>query len=391
MNERPESWETTMALRGNPPNRRGNQPESQWESVRTPVAVIETHSLATRVLIAFLAVEVLLFLFDAFFNYGRWLPRSSRKIFNICRESSLGTWFMTMQAFLVGVTAGAVFFITRLRRFPWKRSLGWLLFALFFTYMSVDDTAEIHERIGSDAKRYLQAEKEGKKEHTSGKTARSNRSRRDKGAMGGKEKASQASAEAREGLGARLLRNFPTYYWQLVFGPIFGVMGIYIAFFLWRALTPLGLRKWIFVALGCWGIAVVLDALEVGQTGAELYETIMTRFEVGRYTVSHFSKMIEETLEMVGMTIFLYLFLRYFSFIAHGVELHLRSGQERALLPILEGIRRRDAGLKFSLDEPAVVFAPGSDRPVERKRVEMPVPSPSTPLGIDEEESEITQ
>ncbi|RME45214.1 MAG: hypothetical protein D6795_16875 [Deltaproteobacteria bacterium] len=381
-----------MALRGNHPNRRGDLPESRQEDVRTPVAVIETHSLATRVLIAFLAVEVLLFLFDAFFNYGRWLPKSSRKIFNICRESSLGTWFMTMQAFLVGGTAAAVFLVTRLRRFPWKRSIGWLVFALFFTYMSVDDTAEIHERIGSDAKRYLQAEKEGGKKHTAGKTARSHRSDRRKGEARGKEKSAPAISQAREGVVARLLRNFPTYYWQLVFGPIFGAMGIYIAFFLWRALAPLGLRKWIFVALGCWGIAVVLDALEVGRTGAELYEAIMTRFEVGRYTVSHFSKMIEETLEMVGMTLFLYLFLRYFSFVAHGVELHLRSGQERNLLPTLERVRSTDMWVRFPLDEPAVVFALETSRRVERTRVEMPeIPAPSTPTGIIDEDAEVTR
>ena len=76
---------------------------------------------------------------------------------------------------------------------------------------------------------------------------------------------------------------------------------------LWGERRPLLLLRGLvgFVGLSCFGVAVGMDFLE-GLDG--IYESIAQSAGVDTYTVSHTSKVIEETLEMMGTTAFFYCF-----------------------------------------------------------------------------------
>ncbi len=222
--------------------------------------------VSRRVLFICLTVELLILLLDLLVVYFQLIDSSSlRKIFNVAREQSLGTWFSVVQAAAVGATLLGLYWVSKLQG---ARPYGWLSIALFFFYISADDAAKIHERVG--------------------------------GYMG-------KLAEAEQGTVLSTIAGFtPSYNWQWVFLPFFAVAGLLILFYLWRQLTNTKLRLVIMAAFGCWVVAVGIDFVE-GIDG--LFESIAESLEVKRYTVSHPFLMLEEFLEMFGTSLFLYVFL----------------------------------------------------------------------------------
>jgi hypothetical protein len=132
------------------------------------------------------------------------------------------------------------------------------------------------------------------------------------------------------------LKVFPSYYWQLTLGPIFGIMGIFIFLFLWFQLDDTTSRLLTVAALGCLAIAVGMDFIEGLDRGHRwnVYTWISNDFDVETWkkarhfneleawtqkrfgesaydTLRHFSKSIEETLEMFANSIFWFMFLRH--------------------------------------------------------------------------------
>ena len=144
-----------------------------------------------------------------------------------------------------------------------------------FTYMAVDDGTQLHERVGTVVGSELSA-----------------------------------------------LRVFPSYTWQLIFVPSFGLLGLFAVGFLWRELTTRTHVGLVFLALSCCVVAVGLDffdglhadhSLNLYTRLAEGYDLdglTQARFGHTAYdTLQHFSRAVEEFLEMVGMTIFWSVFL----------------------------------------------------------------------------------
>ncbi len=219
-----------------------------------------------KVLLCCLLVELAILLLDLLFNYFQWIDSSSlRKIFNVAREESLGTWFSVVQAAVAGLVLLALHDVSRRRQ---TGGWGWLVLALFFLYLSADDAAKIHERVGG----------------TMGKLARSDDA----------------------GIFSSIASSFPSYNWQWVFAPFFGGFGLYILYFLWRQVSENRLRLMVLAAFGCWALAVGIDFLE-GREG--FFESMANALEVKKYTVSHPLLMLEEFLEMFGTTLFLSLFV----------------------------------------------------------------------------------
>jgi hypothetical protein len=237
--------------------------------------------LARRVLLVCVLVEIALFLLDYHVNYGRATDIGAmRRLFNTTREDGLASWFGTTQTLLAALTLWVTYAVARPLPKPRGWKTGWLVLALFFTYMAFDDGAEIHERLGSVVDSWT---------------------------------------ENRSGF----LASFPSYTWQVLFLPFFGGFGIFMLVFLWKELDGRSSRLLLLSAIGCLSLAVALDFFEglepthplnlhayiAENTGLD--ETTEARFGRSAYdALQHFSRSIEETLEMLSMSLLLFLLLR---------------------------------------------------------------------------------
>ena len=242
--------------------------------------------LVRNVLIFGIAFEVFLVIIDAFVNYGGLTNiEQIRNLCNIAREGSLASWFGTTQTLMTGLTLWLIFLINKHSLRPKKTIIGWCVLAVFFTYMAVDDGAELHERLSSAFYSMF---------------------------------TSSSSQEASASWLASFFENFPSYTWQLVFGPLFAAMGIFTLIFLWHELKHRREIVLIILALSCFVAAVGLDffeGLEEYQDEWDIYPWFINHFDVERYTVRHFSKSVEEFLEMVGNTLFWAAFLSHLAYL----------------------------------------------------------------------------
>lgn len=230
---------------------------------------IDGPAFTKRIIIACISVELILVIFDLGLNYSSLIDSSSiRKIFNLAHEQSLGTWFSVLQMAAVGLTLLTLFAV-HYHQSGFHSAKGWGILSSFYLYLSADDAAKIHERVGSSVARALE------------------------------------EPETLSTLGS-WQSHFPSYSWQWVFAPIFAVMGLYIALFLWKKLTTWKLKFILFSAFSCWALAIGIDFLE-GQE--RLFEYLASQWDVKPYTVSHPFLVAEEFLEMFGATLFLFVYL----------------------------------------------------------------------------------
>ena len=272
------------------------------------IAVSRTR-LVTRVLVVCLLAEITFVLLDYHVNYGGLADIGAlRRMTNIAREDGLASWFGTTQTLLVGLTAWAIPLVVRAQRGPraprWRQA-GLLGVALLFTYMAIDDGAQVHERLGTTFRVLNEA-------------------------------SSDASSDAlSQESGAAVLELFPSYAWQVLFVPLFGGAGLAVAWFLWRELSDRVGLAMVFAALSCFALAVGLDFIEGldEDHSWNLYTILSTRYNLDTWTMErfgrpafntldHFSRSLEESLEMFGMTLFWAVFLRHLA--SPTRELHVR-------------------------------------------------------------------
>lgn len=215
---------------------------------------------------------------DATINYARWIDIGSiRRLCNIAKESGLAAWFASIQMLTTGVVLWLVYAVTKKSGAGKGRVRGWFVLACFFTYLAVDDGAGIHERLGTAF---------DKTKTLSG-----------------------------------IIDYFPSYTWQVIFGPIFGGMGLFIIYFLWREFTTKEARLLYILALACYAFAVGYDFIE-GLDGA--FAQIAEFTGLYEKFISHFSRVIEEYLELVGTACFMSAFLRHLTSLTR--EIRIRVG-----------------------------------------------------------------
>lgn len=116
------------------------------------------------------------------------------------------------------------------------------------------------------------------------------------------------SSASNEGVLGALYDFFPSYTWQMVFGPFFMAIGIFIIWFLWKSLEPRRLWNWFLVGISLYAVAIGLDFVE--GLDSYPYEGIAAFFGTEEYRIEHLSKTLEEFLEMLGTTTFLIIFLK---------------------------------------------------------------------------------
>ncbi len=257
-----------------------------------PHAVIlslDAERVARRVLLVCVLAELALFLLDYHVNYGRATNIGAiRRLFNTAREDGLASWLGTTQTLLAALTLWFTYIIARPQPKPRWWKAAWLALALFFTYMAIDDGAELHERLGTTV--------ETLKEDSS-----------------------------------PLLASFPSYTWQVLFLPFFGAFGLFMLVFLWKELDTRSSRLVLVSAIGCLALAVVLDFFEGLEPDHALtvhtYISENTNFDAraqarfarpGYDTLQHFSRSAEETLEMLANSLLWFLFLRNLPRVSSG-------------------------------------------------------------------------
>ena len=120
--------------------------------LRVPSSVdlaIDPTRFVRSVFIACVVAEVAFLFLDYHVNYARLIDIGQiRRLANIAREDSLASWFGTAQTSFAALTLWLIYLVVRRQDTPRWRSAGWLTLAMFFTYMTIDDSAQIHERIG---------------------------------------------------------------------------------------------------------------------------------------------------------------------------------------------------------------------------------------------------
>ena len=224
------------------------------------------------VFVVCVVLELTFVVLDYHVNYGRLTDIGAlRRLTNIAREDGLASWFASTQTLLVGLTAWVFLWATRARASAVWRRRGWLLVAALFIYMAIDDGAQIHERAGTVFRVLYMPD--------------------------------AASS------------IFPSFTWQLLFVPVFGVLGLLVAVFLWRELANGRSRVLIVVALLLFAVAVALDFVEglnaahpwnlhaALAAGTDLSDFTEARFEQSAYeTLRHFSRSLEEFCEMLATT-----------------------------------------------------------------------------------------
>lgn len=253
---------------------------------------IDGPRLVRTIFIVCVVAELLFVLLDYHVNRGGMTEIGAlRRMFNTAREDGLASWFGTTQTLLAGLTLWVLYGVSRAQAHAVWRQRGWLLLAVFFTYMAVDDGAQLHERFGT------------------------------------------VFSVMQEDGGSSVLDVFPSYAWQVLFLPMFGIVGVTMLVFLWFELPLRHQRLLVVAALGCLVVAVGLDFVEgleadhpwnlytILADNAALEAWSLERFGDPAFeTLDHFSRSFEEFLEMLANTFFWVVFLRQLTIVAGEVR-----------------------------------------------------------------------
>ncbi len=248
---------------------------------------IDANRAITILFVILLVAEVFFVLADAIINVERLTDLGPiRRFFNITREDGVASWFGVTQTWMVGLTAGLLWVVARAQGAPRWRRVGWAILTLFLLYMALDDGAKFHERIGSSLKEVVLDDSD-----------------------------------------ADHIGFFPSYPWQLVFVPIFGVFGVFLLWFLNRELTATGDKLLVVAAIGLLVLAVIADFFE-GMDKDHAYNLqrwIREAWDLRASTVRHYSKALEEFMEMLAMTLLWVVFLRHLVRTAPTLEVKFQN------------------------------------------------------------------
>lgn len=256
-------------------------------------------------LIVCLSAEFLFLLGDYLFYLCRLSSDGGiRYLFNMSMEGSLSSWFGTSQTMISAMTLWLIFVIVRRRGASKWRCLGWLALALFFSLMTVDDGARMHERLGGVVRRFV------------------------------------ADEDATDPSWIdRYSKWFPSYNWQFSFLPFFGAMGLFMVGFMWFELKRKSSKVLILTSIALFVVAVSMDFFEELDDDHEwnIYTIITEKYDIDEFTMKHYrrsgystlghiSKAIEEDIEMLANTLFLFVFLRHLTVV--GQSMRFRFGEK---------------------------------------------------------------
>ncbi len=231
-----------------------------------------------RLLLALFAIEACLLFADLTLNHSEWTDYGPvQRFFNIAREDGVASWFQVTQTLLVALTLWLICALSFADSRPALVRFSWMIFALFYSFLAFDDGSQFHERVGTIVEMGAQGEGAGQEE--SGETG----------------------ADSQTGDG------FPTYFWHLAMGPFFAAAGLFLLWFALREMKKDRTAFTLFIlGMAAMGAAQALDFFE-GMSPVEPANPLraVRKFTgYGQEDVEHFSRAIEETIEMISMSYF---------------------------------------------------------------------------------------
>lgn len=195
--------------------------------------------LTRRILVGLLAWDFCLIGAHFLFNFTwrfRHTPNAVRAIFRVASEDSLVVWTSVVCMFALGVLCICLGSL--------QRSRGWQLSGLFFVFLSMDDEAMLHERLG---------------------------------------RFSEVQGQA-------------VYHWVIVFMPVLAVLGVATFRHVWRA-SGRELRPRVLLAYGLWFLALAFEVAEKQVTEAGLAWR--------GYPLQNYTKLVEESCELIAPALLL--------------------------------------------------------------------------------------
>lgn len=253
--------------------------------------LINKKIILRAVLVLWGSIIIFLVLADIFINHLEWISSGAiQRLVNITRDDGLPNWFSSIQLLSISIVVWSIFLSLKYSKpnlmkkgiYGW----GWSIIAFFFTYLAVDDGSKMHERVGtyfSDKMEFLQT--------------------------------------YNPGFLSKIYDVFPSYGWQFVFVPVFGLIALYILYFLYKNLESKAQIIYIVFAFGCYVASVVLDFFEGMDEG--IYDPLIAFFKTELHTIQHFSKLVEEIFEMVGNTLFMVVFTKHLLNLAERWKIEL--------------------------------------------------------------------
>jgi hypothetical protein len=117
-----------------------------WLSTLCPDRIVRNTVL---LLLTITATLVMCHLMSAAVNkaYPSSATTIVRDFFGLEREGGVTTWFSSLQLALIALTCGGLFVSERAGGLQVKQAVGWLGFASVFLFLSLDETAQVHERL----------------------------------------------------------------------------------------------------------------------------------------------------------------------------------------------------------------------------------------------------
>lgn len=222
--------------------------------------------VARRFFLFFSSLAIVAVILDYFFA---WEKLSSllvlQNLFAMNKEMTLCSWLSAVYFLLLGGTCLVMACRESAAGHRWQ-AWDWRSLGFFFCFLSFDDASHIHERLGSAFSLYAKTQ----------------------------------SAEGNISVAAWLGESFPSYFWQVLYMPVLGIIGSFFFIKLWKELKNTWPRILLVLAFSVLALAEGLDFLE----GLVMrYYAIETLFNVSPGAIKHSQQVVEEFLELIGVNL----------------------------------------------------------------------------------------
>ena len=233
---------------------------------------LPTKNLLTIVI----CIPIFLFFIDSVvYYYHLQIHRKISVLFDITLEANIPTWYSSLIAFFTGL-AGLLIVQHYKKLKQHSKMFIWLLISLFFIYMSIDDTSQFHERVATVWAKH---------------------------------------AKATNAPSVGLINSFESYYWQLLFLPVFAAIGLAMLYVI-KTEFKVKQAQWFFIAgLSCFVLAVALDYIDGVDS---YYEALIAKYGFNFQSLEHFSRAFEEMTEMIGLGFIITAFLLHRDYLIHS-------------------------------------------------------------------------
>lgn len=185
------------------------------------------------------------------------------RVFDMTREESIPNWYASILLFCIGLTSLLIYVVQRGEGVRRSDASPWLFFSGFFTFLSMDDGAKIHERLGSF---FRELTEEG---------------------------------EGIFWVFQDVLDSASTYSWQVFVLPVFLFVGFFMLLWGYQHVRNPETQRWVIFGSVCIALAIGVDYFE-GLVDNEVVSLDGRAFSED--TIAHYQRVIEEFLEMSGFT-----------------------------------------------------------------------------------------